>query len=107
VPDKVAKRLKYTNQKDVDPPRATLQVTGILTVNEVILAKSLSSVSGRSDVIDRTAKQPSNIVNGVLSGIFTDVDTAKQLLNGDVISADDSDPNTPTSLTLRLNDSTS
>jgi hypothetical protein len=89
-------KLKYINQPTANPPQATLQATGILTADETTVAKALSTNSAWSTAIDRLGVQPSKVFDDVLSGIFTDVTSAKQaLLAGDVLTADPTDPNSP------------
>lgn len=68
----LAKKLKYSEQKNVTPPRASLQVTGILTSEEQTQAKALSTDSNWAKAIDRVSKQPKNIFNDALSSIFPD-----------------------------------
>lgn len=70
----LAKKLKYSNQKDDTPPRAGIQVTGILTPEETTQAKALSSDPGWTKAIDRVSKQPQNIFNDALLGIFPNKD---------------------------------
>jgi hypothetical protein len=85
----LAKKLKYSYQKDATPPKAGLQVTGILTDEEKAQAKSLSSDPNWAKAIDRVGKQPKNIFNDALLGIFPEKDreeAKKQLLAGDVMS---------------------
>lgn len=94
VPDALAGKLKYIDQPAATPPRASIQVTGILTDGEITLAKGLlpSSDSWRH-AIDRIGKQTLNIFNDVLEGIFPDDADAKlHLLAGDVAKADAQDP---------------
>lgn len=69
----LARKLKYSEQKNVTPPRASLQVTGILTSEEQTQAKALSTDSNWAKAIDRVSKQPKNIFNDALSSIFPDV----------------------------------
>jgi hypothetical protein len=66
----LAKKLKYSNQKDKNPPSAGLQVTGILTDEERTQAKALSTDPKWAEAIDRVNKQPQNIFNDALLGIF-------------------------------------
>ena len=84
----LAKKLKYSNQKDAIPPRAGLQVTGILTPEEIAQAKALSSDPGWAKAIDRVGKQPKNIFNDALLGIFpvqVREEAKGKLLAGDVL----------------------
>ncbi|NUN67052.1 hypothetical protein HCU40_20415 (plasmid) [Pseudanabaena biceps] len=84
----LAKKLKYSYQKDATPPKAGLQVTGILTDEEKAQAKALSSDPKWAEAIDRVGKQPKNIFNDALLGIFPEQDreeAKKQLLAGDVV----------------------
>lgn len=67
----LAKKLKYSYQKDATPPSAGLQVTGILTDEERAQAKALSSNPEWAKAIDRISKQPKNIFNDALLGIFS------------------------------------
>jgi peptidoglycan hydrolase-like protein with peptidoglycan-binding domain len=72
----LAKKLKYSNQKEATPPKAGLQVTGILTEEEKAQAKALSSDPEWAKAIDRVGKQSKNVFNDVLAGIFvTKVET--------------------------------
>lgn len=70
IPDTLARKLKYSNQKDAIVPKATLQVTGILTESEKTQAKSLLAHPGWAPAIDRVGKQTKNVFNNVLFGIF-------------------------------------
>ncbi|MEG3918511.1 neuraminidase-like domain-containing protein [Microcoleus sp. T3_A4] len=67
----LAKKLKYSYHKDATPPSAGLQVTGILTDEERTQAKALSSNPEWAKAIDRISKQPKNIFNDALLGIFS------------------------------------
>jgi hypothetical protein len=87
----LAKKLKYSNQKDATPPNAGIQVTGILTPEEQAQAKALSSDPAWAKAIDRVGKQSKNIFNDVLLGVFSEQEreTAKAtLLGGDVLAPD-------------------
>jgi len=87
----LAKKLKYSNQKDATPPRAGLQVIGIFTPEEQAQAKALSSDPNWAKAIDRVGKQPQNIFNDALLGVFPEQEreAAKaKLLAGDVLSPD-------------------
>ena len=87
----LAKKLKYSNQKDATPPSAGLQVTGILTPEEQAQAKALSSDPAWAKAIDRVGKQPKNIFNDALLGVFPEQEreAAKTtLLAGDVLPPD-------------------
>lgn len=85
VPDALLKKLHYTSQKEVNPPAATIQVTGIFTEVEKAQAKTLSSHPDWAKALDRVGKQALNVFQDVLSGIFLDGDAAKAvLLAGDV-----------------------
>jgi peptidoglycan hydrolase-like protein with peptidoglycan-binding domain len=91
----LTKKLKYSNQKDATPPSAGLQVTGILTSEEQTQAKALSSDPAWAKAIDRVSKQPKNIFNDALLGVFPekDRDAAKNvLLAGDVLPTDGNTP---------------
>jgi hypothetical protein len=89
IPDDLANKLKYNNQKEATPPTASIQVTGILTKGEEDKAKGLSSNNlDWANAIDRVRKQASNLFNDahVLSAIFAKNkdDGIKNLLAGDV-----------------------
>ncbi|MBP5973609.1 hypothetical protein HW132_12890 [Brasilonema sp. CT11] len=77
----LAKKLKYSYQKDATPPKAGLQVTGILTDEERTQAKALSSDPNWAKAIDRVSKQPQNIFNDVLLGIFPNTENGKTNTN--------------------------
>jgi hypothetical protein len=88
----LAKKLKYITQKDATPPSAGLQVTGILTPEERAQAQALSGDANWAKAIDRIGKQPQNIFNDALLGIFSkkNREEAKiKLLAGDVLATDD------------------
>ena len=88
IPDTLAKKLKYINQKDANPPSAIIQVRGILTETEKAQAKALCHADWPK-AIDRVSKQPQNIFNDTLFGIFKDVNEAKaKLLAGDIFPPD-------------------
>jgi hypothetical protein len=95
IPDALANKLKYTNQKDATPPTASIQVTGILTDGEANQAKALSSLPEWPKAIDRVGKQARNFFNDVLFGIFPNKDEAsRNLLAGDVnVPPDPQNPN--------------
>lgn len=85
IPQSLSTKLKYNNQKDANPPGATIGVTGILTDDEKAQAKALASQPGWSNAIDRVGKQALNVFNDTLFGIFPDAVEAKAvLLAGDV-----------------------
>ncbi|WP_375492739.1 neuraminidase-like domain-containing protein [uncultured Nostoc sp.] len=86
IPDPLSKKLKYSNQKDANPPSASIQVTGILTDAEKNQAKTLSNDSKWAEAIDRVGKQALHFFNDVLFGIFSDKkdDAIKNLLAGDI-----------------------
>ena len=87
IPDILANKLKYINQKDAVVPKATIQVTGILTDSEKTQAKSLLAHPDWAKAIDRVGKQAKNIFNNVLYGIFSDKerdDAIKNLLAPDI-----------------------
>lgn len=85
IPEALAKRLKYSNQPGAIVPKATIQVTGILTDSEKTQANALSSHPKWAEAIDRVGKQAKNVFNNVLSGIFPDKDKAiKNLLAPDI-----------------------
>ena len=89
IPDTLAKKLKYINQKDANPPSAIIQVRGILTETEKAQAKALCPHADWPKAIDRVSKQPQNIFNDTLFGIFKDVNEAKaKLLAGDIFPPD-------------------
>jgi hypothetical protein len=77
----LAKKLKYIYQKEATPPSAGLQVTGILTEEERMQAKALSSEPNWAKAIDRVSKQPKNIFNDALLGIFPNQDGDKAKSN--------------------------
>ena len=58
VPDPLSKKLAYGKPKNVSPPTAFIQVTGILTDSEVVQAKGLSADPEWSKAIDCAGKQP-------------------------------------------------
>jgi hypothetical protein len=90
VPDALQSKLKYNNQRDANPPSATIQVTGILTETEKTQAKILSNDPGWTKAIDRVGKQALQIFNDKLFGIFPNADKAKEkLLAGDINVAPD------------------
>jgi hypothetical protein len=97
IPDALARKLKYSNQKDAIPPSASIQVMGILTDDERTQAKALSNHPDWAKAIDRVGKQALNFFNDVLFGIFPDPAAARgTLLAGDVsLPADQQDPNLP------------
>lgn len=85
IPDALAKKLKYSNQKDANPPSASIQVTGILTDAEKTQAKALSNDPKWAEAIDRVGKQALHFFNDYLFGIFSNKDDAiKNLLAGDI-----------------------
>lgn len=91
----LAKKVKYSNQKDAIPPSSSLQVIGILTTEETAQAKALSSDPGWAKAIDRVGKQPKNSFNDALLGVFPEQDreAAKDiLLAGDVLPPDGNTP---------------
>lgn len=94
VPKTLEKKVKYINQKDAVVPKATLQVTGILTDSEKTQAKALSAHPKWAEAIDRAGKQTKNVFNNVLSGIFPDQgDAIKNLLAPDInLSPDPQNP---------------
>ena len=97
VPDSLTGKLKYNNLANAVPPNATLQLTGILTVAEATLAKTLCAAPDWSKALDRLAKQAKNIFNQALIGIFPQAEQAvalTQLLAGDANpTSDPQDPN--------------
>ncbi|HEU5407130.1 MAG TPA: neuraminidase-like domain-containing protein, partial [Nitrospira sp.] len=97
IPDALGKKLKYSNQKDAVPPRATIQVTGILTDTEKAQAIALSNDPEWAKAITRIGKQALNVFNDVLFGIFPDLNAAKTtLLAGDVnVPPDPQNPSLP------------
>lgn len=85
----LTKKLKYSYQKDATPPSAGLQVTGILTEEEKTQAKALSSDPNWGKAIDRVSKQPQNIFNDILFGIFPNsAEVKEKLLAGDILPPD-------------------
>jgi hypothetical protein len=87
----LAKKLKYSNQKDATPPNAGIQVTGILPPEEQAQAKALSTDPAWAKAIDRVGKQSKNIFNDALLGVFPEAEreAAKaMLLAGDVLPPD-------------------
>ena len=98
IPDSLARKIKYSNQKAATPPIASIQITGILTEDEQNQAKTLSSDPGWAKAIVRAGKQPLNVFNDVLFGIFSEnkIDAIKNLLAGDVNVP--LDPQNPTPL---------
>ncbi len=85
IPEALAKKLQYANQKDAVPPVATIQVTGILTDAEKTQAKALSPDPAWAKAIDRVGKQALQFFNDALFGIFPNADEARaKLLAGDV-----------------------
>jgi len=85
--DTLARKLKYSNQKDAVVPKATIQVTGVLTDSEKTQAKALSAHPKWAEAIDRVSKQTKNVFNNVLFGIFSDKDrddAIKNLLAPDI-----------------------
>ncbi len=104
VPDNLAAKIRYINQKDANPPQATIQITGILTDAEQEQAKTLSNHPEWTKAFDRVAKQAENFFNDVLFGIFPDAKLAKEakdeLLAGDVnLPPEGQDSSTPVSNT--------
>jgi hypothetical protein len=86
IPDDLANKLKYNNQKEATPPTASIQVTGILTNEEATKAKALSSNLDWAKAIDRVGKQALRFFNDVLFGIFAQNrdDAIENLLAGDI-----------------------
>jgi DNA-binding transcriptional MerR regulator len=83
--DTLSKKLKYSEQKNVTPLTASIQVTGILTAAEITQAKALSNNPVWQKAIDCANNQSKNVFNDALSGIFTDTANAQKiLLAGDV-----------------------
>jgi len=96
IPEALAKKLKYSNQKDALPPTASIQMTGILTDAEKTQVKTLSNNSGWAKAIDRVGKQARQFFNDNLAGIFPDNSEAianPHLLAGDINVSPD--PNVP------------
>ncbi len=77
----LTKKLKYSYQKEATPPKAGLQVTGILTDKEKAQAKALSTDPGWAKAIDRVGKQAQNILSDALSGIFPKSEKEKTDVN--------------------------
>lgn len=92
--DSLAKKLKYSNQKDATPPSASIQVTGILTDAEKTQAKALSNNATWAKAIDRVGKQALQFFNDKLAGVFPNDSVAlSPLLTGDInVPADPNDP---------------
>jgi hypothetical protein len=83
--DSLAKRLKYSEQKDATPPSASIQVTGILTDAEKVRARALASDSGWAKAVDRVGKQARQFFNDKLLGIFPNsAEAITTLLAGDI-----------------------
>jgi hypothetical protein len=85
--DSLAKKLKYSNQKDAIPPSASIQVTGILTEAEKAQAKTLSNQPLWPAAIGRVGKQALQFFNDTMGGLFpTDEQerAKKTLLAGDI-----------------------
>ncbi len=97
IPDALAKKIKYNNHQNTTPPRADIQVTGILTEMERMQAKTLCNHPDWAKTIDRVGKQALNFFNDVLFGLFPDTADAKsKLLAGDVdLPADQQDSSLP------------
>lgn len=95
IPDALAKKVKYSIQKDPSkPPAAAIQVTGILTDTEKTLAKTISSNAGWAPALDRVGKQAQQLFNDTISGIFSNTaDAITHLLSGDINLPPD--PNNP------------
>jgi hypothetical protein len=95
IADGLKKKLKYNNQEGATPPKASIQLTGILTDDEKTKAKALSNNSQWSKAIDRAGKQALNVFTDVLFGIFTNKDEAiAKLLAGDInLPPDPKNPN--------------
>lgn len=92
--DSLAKKLKYSIQKDAVPPSASIQVTGILTDAEKTQAKALSNNTTWAKAIDRVGKQALQFFNDKLAGVFpNDSVTSSPLLTGDINVP--ADPNNP------------
>ncbi|RKK83342.1 hypothetical protein BFJ68_g15698 [Fusarium oxysporum] len=82
------KKLKYTDTPGdaTTPPSAAVQMTGILSDEEVAAAKALAAAPKWSEAIDRLMRKPVTWLNDTLFGIFPDVEEAKAvLLAGDVL----------------------
>jgi len=85
IPETLSNKLKYNDQKDANPPAATIQVSGILSDAERSQAKALSNNTGWAKAIDRLGKQALHFFQDKLYGIFPKTDDAIQtLLAGDV-----------------------
>jgi hypothetical protein len=83
--DSLAKKLKYSNQKDATPPSASIQVTGILTDVEKAQAKTLSNDPGWAKAVDRVGKQARQFFNDNVLGIFpNNSEATANLLAGDI-----------------------
>ena len=92
--DSLAKKLKYSIQKEAVPPSASIQVTGILTDAEKTQAKALSNNTTWAKAIDRVGKQALQFFNDKLAGVFpNDSATLSPLLTGDInVPADSINP---------------
>ena len=95
IPDTLAKKIKYSIQKDPSkPPAAAIQVTGILTDTETTLAKTISGNAGWAPSLARVGKQAQQLFNDNISGIFSNTaDAITHLLSGDINLP--LDPNNP------------
>ena len=83
----VLTKLKYvdTPADPTKPAAASVTMAGIMTSDEVSLAKSLVPGNAWASAIDRVMNQPTNWFNDTLFGIFPDVsDAIKVLLDGDL-----------------------
>nr|WP_308873994.1 neuraminidase-like domain-containing protein [Thiothrix subterranea] len=97
IPETLKAKILYKQQSEATPPQAMLQMTGILTEEERVAVKALSSEAGWIRALERLAKQPTRILVDVLFGIFPDMEEAKTvLLAGDVSVPPEQlpDPNT-------------
>ena len=79
-PDALAKTASYTQRTDVTPSRATLQITGILSAEDVALTKSLSAHPDWAKAVDRLGRQPARFFQDYLSGLFADPAAAAAVL---------------------------
>ncbi|WPD23166.1 MAG: neuraminidase-like domain-containing protein [Candidatus Electrothrix scaldis] len=97
IPEELAARVQYKDQPEAVPPRATLQVTGILTAEDLGEVKAASPHSGWADALERIGKQAGRVISDVLYAVLPASGEAKAvLLAGDVsVPAEQLDPSQP------------
>ena len=107
LPDELVGRMQYKDQPEAVPPRATLQVTGILTAENLSQAQTASAGAGWADALERIGRQTGRVISDVLFAVFPDSDaTTAVLLAGDVavpadqLDSGQPDPNTASSKRL-------